>query len=575
MSLQEIKTEIEKHEVISFDVFSTLIDRPYVRPIDLFKQIEVDLNLSGFYRERVDAERRSRRRGNPEINYNDIYEEIDKNFFHIKETELDYEMSLLKANSEMKEVFDYAKSLGKSVIIASDMYLSSDFLNEVLKKNGYFGYSKIYVSCEYKRNKHSGELFKLILKDLNISPASMLHIGDNKHSDYDSARCVGIDAVWYESVISQYFSKNKSEFKVYNRNKDLGVSILTSMDALKWLKNGKCEQKENYWLDVSYRFAGPVVYSFLKFIKQNLPDNVKIFFVARDGYNLIRVFRILYGDSATLEYVYAPRIFRYLAGYDNKDDPDYAYWIVRYFADHNEVRDSIPNVRLTTKACVDIYRNNTEIFENLRTSEMEKCDGYMKKILVGNDDIAMVDATTMRYSSQKLIEHYARDRNVIGYYYNALKDSKELKHFKFQDRTHNFISWSEVNVPELFMSSPEPPIRGISEDYRPLFKEDNSEHELYRISIHEDILRGETDYAVDMVERFGDKIPDISADAVAAWTNMLIHRRSNADKENILKMKWAPDFDHKEHYYLILNWADLGHHVKGLAISMIKKVLRK
>ena len=572
MNSQEVLDAVAKHQTISFDIFSTLVDRPYVKPTDLFKQMELDLGIPGFHDERVDAERRSRRRENPEISFDDIYEEIDRQFVHVKATELEYEKQVLKTNPEMKEVFDYAISLGKNVIIVSDMYLPADFLDEVLQKNGYSGYSKIYVSCEHKCNKHTGDLFKLVLEDLSVESNSILHIGDNKGSDYNSARRVGIDAFWYESMMDQYFSQNKIESRFYNRNKGLGASILVSMDALYWMKNNKQTSNQNYWYDTSYRFAGPVTYSFIRFIKQNLSDDVKrIFFVARDGYNLIRVYKTLYDDNISCEYIYAPRILRNLVADSNRNDNNYICWIVKFFANDDAVRDSIPSGRLTTKVCTKVYKENTEIFENLREKEVQKCNEYMSKVVVGDDDLAVVDATTLKYSSQKLIEHFTGERIVTGYYYNVLKESRETKHFTFQDRSRKFNNWSEVNVPELFMSSPEPPICGISDDYRPMFREDNSEHELHRISIHGDIMKGEVDYAADVRERFGDMLPEIDPVAVAAWTDVLINRRSAADKENILKMMWAPDFDHKEYYHLIFNWADLKYHLKNKAFSFIWK----
>ena len=39
-SFSEIKKRIETHEVISFDIFDTLLLRPYVRPSDLFVHLE-------------------------------------------------------------------------------------------------------------------------------------------------------------------------------------------------------------------------------------------------------------------------------------------------------------------------------------------------------------------------------------------------------------------------------------------------------------------------------------------------------------------------------------------------------
>ena len=47
-------------KAVSFDIFDTLIVRPYIRPKDLFAHMEQAEGAPGFAAERVDAERRSR-----------------------------------------------------------------------------------------------------------------------------------------------------------------------------------------------------------------------------------------------------------------------------------------------------------------------------------------------------------------------------------------------------------------------------------------------------------------------------------------------------------------------------------
>ena len=59
----------------------------------------------------------------------------------------------------MVNIFDKAKLLGKHVILASDMYLPKKTIEEILEQCGISGYEKIYLSCEQKSDKKSGELF--------------------------------------------------------------------------------------------------------------------------------------------------------------------------------------------------------------------------------------------------------------------------------------------------------------------------------------------------------------------------------------------------------------------------------
>lgn len=47
--LDGAKSEILKYDVISFDIFDTLLLRPFIKPTDLFWYIETKYNIKGFH----------------------------------------------------------------------------------------------------------------------------------------------------------------------------------------------------------------------------------------------------------------------------------------------------------------------------------------------------------------------------------------------------------------------------------------------------------------------------------------------------------------------------------------------
>ena len=91
---------------------------------------------------------------------------------------MDFEKEHLYANPEMLDVLNYALSLNKRVIIVSDMYLSSKDLKQVLTRELKTNKFKLYVSSDFGKRKHTGNLFKYVLQDLNVKPSQILHIGD-------------------------------------------------------------------------------------------------------------------------------------------------------------------------------------------------------------------------------------------------------------------------------------------------------------------------------------------------------------------------------------------------------------
>jgi glycosyltransferase involved in cell wall biosynthesis/FMN phosphatase YigB (HAD superfamily)/tetratricopeptide (TPR) repeat protein len=91
------------------------------------------------------------------------------------------------------------KAEGKTLIAISDMYFGSEIIEGILDKLGVLQlFDHVYVSAEVNLTKYSGDLFRRVLKDLDIQPHQLRHVGDNHHSDVAMARDVGIPCVFCE-----------------------------------------------------------------------------------------------------------------------------------------------------------------------------------------------------------------------------------------------------------------------------------------------------------------------------------------------------------------------------------------
>ena len=84
--LDDIKSEIDSHEIISFDIFDTLLLRPYVKPTDLFLHLEKLLNKEGFAQARIEAEQKARKKHSDkeDITIDEIYDEIESKYKNFK-----------------------------------------------------------------------------------------------------------------------------------------------------------------------------------------------------------------------------------------------------------------------------------------------------------------------------------------------------------------------------------------------------------------------------------------------------------------------------------------------------------
>ncbi len=203
-----------KIKIVSFDIFDTLLVRPMLYPQDIFylaDQLIKEKYDKSLLQVRLHAESKLK---NPYINIHEIWNYIIEEYHLSKEEgeqykniEIKLEYDLLYARKRIYELYDYAVHKGKKVVAISDMYLPSDILERILRKNGYEHISKVYVSCECKKRKDSGDLYEYFLKDqCNSMPDNILHIGDNYKSDYQMAKKAGLEAVYIPSNLKIFLS---------------------------------------------------------------------------------------------------------------------------------------------------------------------------------------------------------------------------------------------------------------------------------------------------------------------------------------------------------------------------------
>ena len=91
-----LKKLVDEHEIISFDIFDTLLLRPFKVPTDLFSYIKKYTKTPhDFYNDRITAEKAARffnqrtNKNYEDITYDDIYKHLNSKYPNFKELELD------------------------------------------------------------------------------------------------------------------------------------------------------------------------------------------------------------------------------------------------------------------------------------------------------------------------------------------------------------------------------------------------------------------------------------------------------------------------------------------------------
>lgn len=197
---------IDRHDVISFDAFDTLLMRKVLVPRIIFELMVAfyqerffPYNDDNFINARINSENELYKEGkNPTVS--DIYEHIkqnkselfEKQILGMMECEILLERRMVIQREIMHKIFDYAVSKRKGVYIVSDMYLPKSIIESILCDHGITGFKDILVSCDKKCNKNSGGLFEY-LKEIS-GTGNILHIGDNYEADIVGSQKAGIDS---------------------------------------------------------------------------------------------------------------------------------------------------------------------------------------------------------------------------------------------------------------------------------------------------------------------------------------------------------------------------------------------
>ena len=212
IDVDRLVKKLASYDVVSFDIFDTLIFRAVDTPIDAFYFMGEQLGISNFRGIRTWAEYDARVKcydanNHTEIGLEDIWKNLIEDAGDIcsveegMELEINTEIDLCYANPFMLEVWKRLKELGQEIVIVSDMYLSSEMLVRILSKAGYNDLPQIFVSCEHGVSKADGKLYRLVKN--KYAGKSIIHVGDNPHSDDKMAHKSGLDVYLYPNINGQ------------------------------------------------------------------------------------------------------------------------------------------------------------------------------------------------------------------------------------------------------------------------------------------------------------------------------------------------------------------------------------
>jgi len=413
MTPTELVALLQNADVVSFDVFDTLIFRPFREPTDLFYELSRKLRYPGLKQLRTEGEQQARAKlgGSREVTFEEIWSEVELltgiSAQEGMEAEWCAELEACFANPYFLEVFRLLKRSGVKIIVCSDMYLGQSRIQQLLAHCGFQGIDGCFVSCDYRISKSDGRLFDVI-RNTYGQELRYAHVGDNPHADVKQARSRNITAIHYPNVntVAQKY-----------RCTDLSALIGSAYAGIvnTHLYQGLRRYSSAY--EFGFVYGGLFVSGYSQFIHEYAKHHhvERLLFLARDGEILHKAYCRLYPEDADrCAYVYWSRLAatklcanRFRQQYKNhliryKADGGYALTqimqtmeledMLQGFLDENPTlgASDLLTPPLAELLCKYLEKNWDQVIAHY-TQQLREAGRYYERILSGANSAAAID----------------------------------------------------------------------------------------------------------------------------------------------------------------------------------------
>lgn len=333
---QRIDAGLDGVELVSFDIFDTLVERlidppEYVKLISgraLVRRLRVHFGKEHTLPEllslRTDVEARLRRERQAnddkdhECRFSDLAAEMARLLMGVPDPELAAwivaeelraEADCLYIKPGMEAILEHLRQRGLRIVAVSDMYLDQAHLETLLERLGLARFiDRVYVSSDTGIGKHTGRLFHHVLEAEAVGPGRMLHIGDNRHSDVRMPAGLGIRSIWLDD-------------RTNNRRRTIlrGYTWLAAKNPY-WrgrhlLQLIAPEPPQGFAFDLGFSYLGPIYCTFIYGVIEKVREHriERLFFLAREGELFLRLFKYLAPqfmepeEIPAVEYLYVSR----------------------------------------------------------------------------------------------------------------------------------------------------------------------------------------------------------------------------------------------------------------------------
>lgn len=471
----ELIEAVKRADVVSFDLFDTLITRKTPSYTDMFELLGLRLKACGidiadFASLRLQVEKEISKKVSPTLV--EIYKELLQKAGHedvdpgrLADEEFALDSSLLLRRDKLCDLMSEAHKNGKTVIITTDTYYSGEQIRKLLKELNITDHDDLFVSCEYGIFKPQG-LFRYVSE--KYKGKKILHVGNDAFSDGESAGRYGIESFIVYSVWDMYYALGnlgleRDSMTISDRVK-IGLLASRLFNDPFCFEDNACRLSVLKTSEIGYFFIAPMIIDFALWLKTGLDSNGinTVLFGARDGYLLKQIFELI-DDTRSCIYFYTSRTAAIRAGVKDEDDLKYVS-AMKYSGNEKEA--------IKRRFGVD---NKDEVL----TAAKEKKDNYLKYIDTldtGAGKTAFIDFVAK--GTTQLFMEKVMERELFGFYFLQLEPESMAKYnldvtsfYSDAERDSSSI-FNLYYVLETVLTAPHPQVLEFDRNGEPVFAEE-------------------------------------------------------------------------------------------------------
>lgn len=497
ISRKQFMGQIREYDVISIDLFDTLIMRQTLFPTDIFEMVNCRLKDKGivikdFSKRRLESEKYLAKFTAPTLT--EIYSYMKSTYSiaeivpeELAKLEWTIDYDLVVPRQEMCDLMEEVHSQGKEIYIVSDTFYTKDQLIKLLEKCKIGFYRDIIASCEYKSAK-TGDLFTKVKE--RVREKKCLHIGDDIVADVESARQHGIAACHIYSGIDLleavgYLGLWDSIKGLANRIK-IGMFVSKIFNSPFQFEKGERRIAIQNTYDLGYLLFAPIISDFVIWFEEQIQQQKlsNIWFCARDGYLIKRMYDELHGNMESI-YLLTSRTAAIRAGIESEEDIEYVSGMKFSGAIEEQLLERFgiakQDIVADHGACSKSLTNYAGVILSKARIDRKNYQKYIDKLYMKAGDIAFFDFVA-KGTSQMYMQRLV-DRHLKGIYFMQLEGEYmqgkglDILPFYNSQETDQSEIYENYYILETILTSPLPSIKEFDEYGEPCYAQETRKEE--------------------------------------------------------------------------------------------------